>query len=225
VLTIAGTPNTSATPPLPTKRSFVNPDATVYVTAGNGGSPGPDGGAGQMPGARRGSEQYGYGRLVAHNASHLTWTQIANSDFAGEGVVLDCWTVVQHHHGQFQPGPGTPPPGPAPPPPPPAPAPPSGASLQLVALDICRHYWNWACNASGIPGGVDGGGQGACCMANRSNPWFSWRDQGSHSPKDLQLYTARPASADPCAFFHPPRSTSIYSTDPRAFYASYISPE
>ena len=39
-------------------------------------------------------------------------------------------------------------------------------------------------------------------MANSSNPWFSWRDQGSGSPTDLQLYTARPASADSYYFAH-----------------------
>ena len=195
-----GIPNTSATPPLPTRRSFINPDAPVYVTAGNGGSPGPDGGAGQMPGARRGSEQYGYGRLLAHNSSHLTWTQVANGEPAGEGAILDQWVIVQHHHGRFHPGPGLPPVAPPPVPPPgPSPAPVNRTSLQLVALDVCRHYWNWACNASGIPGGPNGGGQGSCCMANSSNPWFSWRDQGSHAQGSLQLYTARPASADPCA--------------------------
>ena len=145
-----GVPNTSMTPPLPTKRSFISPDATVYVTAGNGGSPGPDGGAGDMPGARRGSEQYGYGRLVAHTASHLTWTQVANK---GGGGIIDEWTVVQHDHGRFYPGRGLAPPPPSGPvPPPPTPGPVVKAGLKIVSLDICRHYWNWACNASGIPG-------------------------------------------------------------------------
>eukprot|EP01052_Picozoa_sp_SAG31_P020565 SAG31_NODE_1553_length_7905_cov_3.137330_2_plen_377_part_00 len=137
-----GVPNSSVTPPLPTRRSFVDPDAPIYVTAGNGGSPGPDGGAGSMPGARFGSEQYGYGRLVAHNASHLTWTQVANR---AAGGVIDYWTVIQHRHGRFQPGPGLAPypaPSPAPHPAPhPAPGPPVDAGLQLVSLDICRHYW------------------------------------------------------------------------------------
>eukprot|EP01051_Picozoa_sp_SAG22_P003740 SAG22_NODE_186_length_15907_cov_45.496774_7_plen_1025_part_00 len=195
-----GVPNASATQPRPTRHSFLNPDATVYVTAGNGGSPGPDGGAATLPGARFGSEQYGYGRLVAHNASHLTWTQVANR---GAGGVIDEWTVVQHRHGEFHPGPGlTPAPAPVPTPPPLPPGPPAKASLQLVSLDICRHYWNWACNDSSIPGGANGGGQGSCCMANISDPWFSWRDQGSGSPSDLQLYTARPASADAYYFMH-----------------------
>jgi hypothetical protein len=124
------------TPPLPTQRSFINPDATVYVTAGNGGSPGPDGGAGDMPGARRGSEQYGYGRVIVHNTSHLTWTQVANE---GAGGIIDQWTVVQHKHGRFHPGPGLTPAPPAPiPSPPPPPGPPVKASLQLVATDVCR---------------------------------------------------------------------------------------
>jgi|EP01047_Picozoa_sp_COSAG01_P004128 hypothetical protein len=153
-----------------------------------------------MPGVRQGSEQYGYGRLVAHNATHLTWTQVAN---AAGGGIIDEWTVVQHMHGRFHPGPGLSPTPPAPvPAPAPVPGPPVKANLRLVSLDICRHYWNWACNASAIPGGPEGGGQGSCCMANSTDPWFSWRDQGSGSPTDLQLYTARPASADPFYFAH-----------------------
>lgn len=223
-----GIPNTSATPPLPTRRSFVDPDATIYVTAGNGGSPGPDGGAGSMLGARFGSEQYGYGRLVAHNATHLTWTQVANTETGG---VLDRWTVVQHRHGRFNPGPVMPPapiPHPTPPPPPIGPPPP--ARLRIVTLDVCRHYWNWACNASSIPGGPNGGGQGPCCMANSSNGWFSWRDQGSGSPADLQLYTARPASADPYYFAHtlpsklrPPKAMADYRLGDYA-ESSYFGP-
>jgi hypothetical protein len=54
-------------------------------------------------------------------------------------------------------------------------------------------------------------------MANSSDPWFSWRDQGSGSPADLQLYTARPASADAYYFAHtlpgrtrPPRAMHDY---------------
>ena len=40
-----GLPNTSMTPPMPVQRNFENPRAPVYVTAGGGGPPGPDGGA------------------------------------------------------------------------------------------------------------------------------------------------------------------------------------
>ena len=199
-LPCAGLPNTSMTPPLPVQRSFRDPTAPVYVTAGGGGPPGPDGGAGTAPGVRFGSEQYSTGRLVAHNATHLTWKQVANAD----GGVLDTWTIVQTQpHGEFHPGPTLPPPPPPPPPPPSPPAPPVVAvKLQLVALDICRHYWNWVCkNASLIPGGVEGGGQAACCMANTSDPFFSWRDQGSHALGDLVLYTTHPASAYPVSYW------------------------
>jgi hypothetical protein len=199
-----GVPNTTMTPPLPTQLHFNNPQSTVYVTAGGGGPPGPDGGAGVMYGARAGSEVYSTGRLVAHNATHLTWTQKANSNayYDSDGV-LDQWTIVQHNHGPFPSAvPGIPAP-PSPPLPPPPPPPPAEAPLQLVTMDICRHYWNWVCgNVSLIPGGAEGGGQAACCIANASDQFFSWRDQGSRSPSDLQLYVARPASASASYFNH-----------------------
>eukprot|EP01052_Picozoa_sp_SAG31_P020564 SAG31_NODE_1553_length_7905_cov_3.137330_1_plen_455_part_00 len=89
---------------------------------------------------------------------------------------------------------------------------------------------NWACNASGIPGGADGGGYGSCCMANQSDPWFSWRDQGSGSPDDLQLFTARPATADPFIFAHtqsgPTRPPQVMPDYRMADYAenSYFGP-
>ena len=40
---------------------------------------------------------FGYGRLVAHNATVLEWTQLNNSD----GSIVDHFAIEQHEHGPF----------------------------------------------------------------------------------------------------------------------------
>jgi hypothetical protein len=83
----------------------VNPKKTIHVTTGNGGPPGkdtfnedcPGPDCGKIPATRKQSNEYGYGRLIATNASHLTYMQIQNKD----NKVFDTWTLVRDTHGPF----------------------------------------------------------------------------------------------------------------------------
>jgi len=85
-------------------KDFVDPSVTVHVTSGNGGPPGPDNfredcgdvhDCGSIPATRSQSVNYGYGRLIAHNETHLQFLQVRNND----SVVEDDWTIVQSRHG------------------------------------------------------------------------------------------------------------------------------
>jgi len=89
----------------PIQHDFINPNVTVHVTTGNGGPPsadnfnedcpGPD--CGSIPATRKQSTEYGYGRLIAHNATHLEYLQIQNKDNA----VFDRFFLMQENHGPF----------------------------------------------------------------------------------------------------------------------------
>ena len=89
----------------PIQKDFTNPRGTVHITTGNGGPPGldsfrehcPGQDCERIPATRRQSQAYGYGRLVAHNASTLAWTQFNNSD----GAVVDTFVIQQRQHGPF----------------------------------------------------------------------------------------------------------------------------
>eukprot|EP00658_Telonema_sp_P-2_P032994 TRINITY_DN2430_c0_g1_i1.p1 TRINITY_DN2430_c0_g1~~TRINITY_DN2430_c0_g1_i1.p1 ORF type:complete len:654 (+),score=156.53 TRINITY_DN2430_c0_g1_i1:294-2255(+) len=85
-------------------KDFLEPNVTVHVTSGNGGPPGPDNfredcgdpsDCGAIAATRSQSVNFGYGRLVAHNQTHLQFTQVRNND----SVVEDDWTIVQSSHG------------------------------------------------------------------------------------------------------------------------------
>ncbi len=90
--------------------SFVAPRAPVHVTSGAGAAPafGGEHHARRAAGAdappppaapflRRADFVWSYSRITAHNASHLTFEQIDNSN----GTVFDSWTLVQPSHGPF----------------------------------------------------------------------------------------------------------------------------
>ena len=85
--------------------SFVNPRGTVHITTGNGGPPGKDSFSEHCPGedcgridaTRAQSLEFGYGRLVAHNATVMEFTQFYNSN----GSVLDHFAILQQRHGPF----------------------------------------------------------------------------------------------------------------------------
>ena len=93
---------TTGTGAEPLAKSFVNPAKTIHVTTGNGGPPskdnfredcpGPD--CGKIPATRFQSTEFGYGKLIAHNSSHLTYSQTQNHD----GNVSDVWTLVKDTH-------------------------------------------------------------------------------------------------------------------------------
>lgn len=87
----------------PTQKSFEKPQSTVHVTTGNGGPPGKDtfceSGKGapdcdSIPATRKQTNEYSYGRVVAHNRTHLTFQQLLNAD----GSLFDEWTIVQPSH-------------------------------------------------------------------------------------------------------------------------------
>jgi len=86
------------------EKNFVNPNVTVHVTSGNGGPPGQDNfsedckdkqDCGHIAATRSQSVDYGYGRLIAHNDSHLQFIQMRNND----SVVEDDWMIEQKTHG------------------------------------------------------------------------------------------------------------------------------
>ena len=89
----------------PLQKTFVNPDTCVHVTTGNGGPPGkdtfvedcPGPDCGRIPATRKQTNEFGYSRLVAHNATHLTHEYRFNSNSS----LFDSFTLVAHAHGPF----------------------------------------------------------------------------------------------------------------------------
>jgi hypothetical protein len=77
----------------------------AFPSGADGGPPGKDSFREHCPGedcgriaaTRKQTTNYGYGRVVAHNATHLEFTQFENSDQS----VFDHFWVVQEHHGPF----------------------------------------------------------------------------------------------------------------------------
>ena len=89
----------------PLQYDFNNPKVPVYITSGNAGPPSLDqfniqmnlnmsAPVWELPATRVQSQLVGYGRLVAHNASHITFMQLRNND----SVVVDEFTIVQDNH-------------------------------------------------------------------------------------------------------------------------------
>ena len=92
------------TPAGKTTHATVDPPATVYIVVGGGGSN--EGKLGfHLPNTGNRSlvrlEEFGYGRLVIHNATHARW-QYECTEFrcAPKPIVDDVW-IVQRHHGSF----------------------------------------------------------------------------------------------------------------------------
>jgi len=84
-------------------KSFDEPQATVHVTTGNGGPPSKDtfceSGSGapdcdSIPATRKQTNEYSFGRVIAHNRTHLTFQQVLNID----GSIFDEWTIHQPDH-------------------------------------------------------------------------------------------------------------------------------
>merc|ERR1712107_443739 len=86
-------------------KSFDKPKGTVHVTTGNGppgadnfceagkGSPDCD----RIPATRKQTTEFSYGRVIAHNRTHLTFQQLLNVD----GSIFDEWTIHQPSHPFF----------------------------------------------------------------------------------------------------------------------------
>lgn len=89
----------------PVQKDFNNPRGTVHITTGNGGPPGLDSFREHCPGedcgtiaaTRKQSLAFGYGQVIAHNATTLEYTQFNNSDRS----VVDHFVVTQETHGPF----------------------------------------------------------------------------------------------------------------------------
>lgn len=95
------------------RSSFVAPGAPVHVVTGAGGAPAfgaalhaahaphgastPHGASAPPAWVRVHIERWSWSRVVIHNATALTWTQLDNLN----GTVLDEWTIVQPNHGPF----------------------------------------------------------------------------------------------------------------------------
>lgn len=83
----------------PTDKSFSNPKGTVHIITGNAGPPGKDSFTTAIPASRKQSLEYGYGRLVAHNATAIEFWQFENAG----GTEIDHFLITQENHGPFSP--------------------------------------------------------------------------------------------------------------------------
>jgi hypothetical protein len=93
-----------------TQHDFHNPNSPVHITTGNGGPPSLDSwiedchGVGNITchsinATRKQSLKFGYGRIIAYNASTLLYQQVANDD----GSIVDEFVVTQDSHGTLPP--------------------------------------------------------------------------------------------------------------------------
>ena len=95
----------------PNGKSFVHPQGPVHITEGNGGVPGTKAGAAVYPDCsqkvkpavngsfcRMTGSGGAYARIIAHNATTLTYEHVINDG----GAILDTWTIVQPKHGPFE---------------------------------------------------------------------------------------------------------------------------
>ena len=89
----------------PVQKDFIDPKGTVHITSGNGGPPGldsfrehcPGEDCGRIAATRLQSLAFGYGRLVAYNATTLEWTQFNSSN----SKIVDNFVIQQAAHGPF----------------------------------------------------------------------------------------------------------------------------
>lgn len=87
-----------------TQLNYIEPKGIVHITDGNGGVPGvlgtfgmTDCASADKPWCRKHGTGGAYGRVIAWNATHLTYEHVQNNG----GNVTDSWTIVQHNHGPF----------------------------------------------------------------------------------------------------------------------------
>ena len=78
-----------------------NPKGTLHVNTGNGGPPGhvPNEQCEALHGAKCIGLPYSYSRVTIHNATDLSWEQVANNGSA----IIDSWTIHQEQHGHHTP--------------------------------------------------------------------------------------------------------------------------
>eukprot|EP01065_Artemidia_motanka_P048366 TRINITY_DN776_c0_g5_i1.p1 TRINITY_DN776_c0_g5~~TRINITY_DN776_c0_g5_i1.p1 ORF type:complete len:575 (+),score=204.51 TRINITY_DN776_c0_g5_i1:93-1817(+) len=80
-------------------KTFVEPQGPVHFTTGAGGAPALDTFGPTADFIRKRLSAWGYGRLTAHNASHITYDHVLNTN----GTVYDSVTVVKSKHGPYNP--------------------------------------------------------------------------------------------------------------------------
>jgi hypothetical protein len=102
----------------PTQKNYTNPSAPVHIVTGAGGAPALDHFGLPGPYTRIQKMAWGYGKVVAFNATTLQYTHVLNAD----NSVFDVMVIEQKAHGSFAP---------------PAPKPPPSALLpgQAIAID------------------------------------------------------------------------------------------
>ena len=94
----------------PTQKDYVNPKAPVHIVTGAGGAPALDSFGPPGPYTRLQKSAWGYGRVVAFNASTLQYTHVLNADQS----VFDVMVIQQDKHGPFNPPVPAPTPAPTP---------------------------------------------------------------------------------------------------------------
>ena len=84
--------------------SLEEPRGIVHICDGNGGVPGvvgtyslEDCASSGKPWCRKHGTGGGYGRIIAHNSTHLTYEHVQNNG----GNVTDSFTIFQPKHGPF----------------------------------------------------------------------------------------------------------------------------
>ena len=91
-----------------TQHTFENPNSPVHITTGNGGPPSQDSftedcyhgteiSCRAINSTRKQSLKYGYGRLIAYNASTMLYQQVDNDG----GSIVDSFVITQTKHGPY----------------------------------------------------------------------------------------------------------------------------
>eukprot|EP00039_Didymoeca_costata_P025917 m.14535 g.14535 ORF g.14535 m.14535 type:complete len:592 (+) comp5124_c0_seq1:123-1898(+) len=81
------------------QKNFVNMKAPVHLVTGNAGPPSASRFSTLEDWSYSHSNEYSYTQLIAHNASAMSWIQIANND----SRVIDRLTIITDKHGPFPP--------------------------------------------------------------------------------------------------------------------------
>eukprot|EP00756_Hemistasia_phaeocysticola_P033397 Hpha_TRINITY_DN16462_c5_g9::TRINITY_DN16462_c5_g9_i1::g.161961::m.161961 len=79
------------------QRNFTNMKAPLHLVTGNGGPPSPSGFSTIEDYSYKHSSEYSYTHLIAHNASTMSWLQIANND----SRVIERLVINTDSHGPF----------------------------------------------------------------------------------------------------------------------------
>jgi len=79
------------------QKNFVNMKAPAHLVTGNGGPPSPSGFGNIQDYSYTHSSEYSYTQMIAHNATTMSWIQIANND----SRVIETLVLTTEKHGPF----------------------------------------------------------------------------------------------------------------------------